>query len=358
MRIAINGLACCRTMTGIGRTTLNTLRALLRLDGEDEFLLFLPKDAPRELGLSAENLRVVRTGVSLAEPIRSVLFEEFTLPRLLRGAHVDLYFAPSYLLPAFPGARAEVICVHDLAWRLYPRSKSAAFKAYMNTRLPAALKRARRIVCVSRATARDLQAHYPLADGGRLRVVHNGVDLDVFHPDPSEPEGDQPFIAVVGNQDPRKNVGALLDAFPIFRARLRPHRLVLVGPGVPPPTRTRAVDFVGYLEENELATLYRRAHMVVQPSLYEGFGLPVLEAMACGTPVACADIPVFHEVAEECGQYFDPRNAASIADAMEELAGDDALREERARRGIERARGLSWDETARKLLAVFREAVA
>lgn len=358
MRIAVNGLACTPTMTGIGRVTMHLVRALARLAPDDEIAVFLPKDAPGDLFPALENVASIRTDVTLRQPLQSALFEEFELPRRLRGLHVDLYFAPSYLLPAFPGAPAEVVCVHDLAWRLYPGTKSALFRAYMNARLPAALRRARRVVCVSQATADDLLLMFPEADRARVRVVHNGVDLEVFRPVPGARAEHEPFIAVVGNCDPRKNLATLLSAFPIFRARLRGHRLVLVGPGRPPVDRPRAVDVVGYLPERQLAELYRRASMVVQPSLYEGFGLPVLEAMACGTPVACADIRVFREVAGDCAEYFDPRQAPAIADAMEWLVADDARCAELARKGPERARGFSWDRAAKRLRGVFEEALA
>jgi len=359
MRIAINGLAVTADMTGIGRTTLSSLRAILKRNTQDEFFLFLPKDAPQDLGLEADNLECFETDVSLKQPLRSLLFEEFQLPRRLRGARIDLYFAPSFLLPAFPGARTEVICVHDLAWRLFPRTKSLLFRSYMNRRLPAALRRAARIVCVSHATASDLERHYPATTRDGVRVIHNGVDLDVFSPDPSPARDvDEVYVAVVGNQDPRKNVETLLDAFPLFHARMRPCRLVMAGPGHPPGKGKRvAFDFVGYLEPAELTALYRKALMVVQPSLYEGFGLPVLEAMACGTAVACADIPVFREVAGDCARYFDPLKAESIAEAMESLAEDDMLREDLAKRGLARAQEFSWDKTAERLLALFDEAV-
>jgi len=357
VRIAINGLALTRRMSGIGRTTLHTLRALLEFDRENEYILFLPSDAEEDLGLDAPNLACVPTEVSLSQPLRSLLFEEFAIPMRLRGAKVDLYYAPSFLLPAFPGAATEVICVHDLAWRLFPETKSLLFRTYMNRRLPAALRRAARIVCVSESTASDLRAHYASALADRVRVIHNGVDLSVFRPRRGNEKG-APFIAVVGNQDRRKNISTLLEAFPLFRARMRPCRLVMVGPGAPPPEAPPAVDFLGYLKEAELAALYRRAMMVVQPSLYEGFGLPVLEAMACGTAVACADIPVFHEVAGECAAYFDPRDTNSIAAVMADLARDSGRREDLEARGLKRAREFPWEQTARKLSDLFREAVA
>ncbi len=359
MKIAINGLAVTRDMTGIGRTTVHALRAMLRQDATDEFLLYLPSDAPEDLGLSAPNLRLVPTDVSLSQPIKSTLFGEFQLPMRLREEKIDLYYAPSFLLPAFAGTDAEVICIHDLAWRIVPQSKSFRFRAYMNRRLPSTLKRAKRVVCVSNATKRDLLEHYgERITEDRVRVVPNGVDLSVFRPDPADRPDETPYLAVVGNQDPRKNIGTLLEAFPIFRARLRAFRLVMVGPGQPPAPKPAAVDVLGYLDERALASVYRRAVMVVQPSLYEGFGLPVLEAMACGTPVACADIDVFHEVAGDCARYFDPRASDSIAKTMEDVAKDEALRAGMCARGLERARGFSWDETARRLLAAFREAVS
>ena len=359
MRIAINGLTLTRTMTGIGRTTLNTLRAMLKQNTTDEFLLLLPSDAPDDLDLKAPNLELVHTEVSLSQPFRSTIFEEFRLPLRLRGAGVDLYYAPSFLLPAFPGARTEVICVHDLAWRILPKTKSQRFRTYMNRRLPSALKRAAAIVSVSHATKRDLLEHYgKKAKPERIHVVHNGVNLDVFKPEPAEATDDVPYLAVVGNQDPRKNIKTLLEAFPIFRARMRAFRLVMVGPGSAPQGRPPAVDVLGYLEDTDLASFYRRAVMVVQPSLYEGFGLPVLEAMACGTPVACADIDVFREVAGECARYFDPRKPGSIAQTMEDLARNDALRNDMCARGLERAQEFGWDATAKKLLGIFKDVAA
>lgn len=359
MRIAVNGLAITRDMTGIGRTTVNAVRAMLPLAPDDEFLVYLPADAPEDVGLAAPNLRLIPTDVTLSQPLKSAFFGEFQLPVRLREEGIDLYYAPSFLLPAFAGAKAEVICIHDLAWRILPRSKSFRFRAYMNGRLPSALKRAARVICVSNATRRDLLAHYGnRITEDRIRVVPNGVDLSVFRPDPAERPDDTPYLAVVGNQDPRKNIGTLLEAFPIFRARLRAFRLVMVGPGAPPGPKPAAVDVLGYVDERSLASVYRKAVMVVQPSLYEGFGLPVLEAMACGTPVACADIDVFREVAGDCARYFDPRASSSIAATMEEVAKDESLRATMCAKGLERARRFSWDETARRLLAAFREAVS
>lgn len=355
MKIGINGLAITREMTGIGRTTLQSLRAMLARDSVNEYLLFLPSDAPGNLGVAAPNLTLVPTDVSLSQAFKSLWFGEFELPRRLRGARIDLYYAPSFLLPAYAGAESEVICVHDLAWRFYPRSKSMRFRAYMNTRLPAALKRAARVICVSQSTADEVQAEFGDDFAGRLRVVHNGVDLERFCPAEKSIEERPPYIAVVGNQDPRKNIATLLEAFPSFRARLRACRLVMVGPGQSPAPPPAAVDCLGYLDDDALVALYRGALLVVQPSLYEGFGLPVLEAMACGAPVACAAIPVFREVAADCARYFNPRDADAIADSMAELARDTVARETLAAKGIERARMFSWDRSAEGLHTAFAE---
>ena len=358
MRIAVNGLAITRRMTGIGRVTLQSMRALLALDRENEYLLLLPFDAPDDLDLAADNLETFRSQASVSRPLKSVWFEEMELPRKLKGARIDLYYTPSYLLPAARCADAEVVCVHDLAWRIHPSSKSLRFRTWMNARLPAALKRASRIACVSQATATDLYREYGEDLRARVRVVHNGVDLSVFRPAESFATERDDYIAVVGNQDPRKNIATLLEAYPAFRARMRPCRLIMAGPGRPPRPTPPSVDFVGYLSDDELVALYRGSLLVVQPSLYEGFGLPVLEAMACGAPVACADIPVFREVAGDCASYFDPRDADSIAEVMTGLASDDVTRREMAERGVARAREFSWERSAKRLLSVFEEAVA
>jgi len=353
MRIAVNGLTLTPQRTGIGRVTLQTLRALLVDDRDDEYVLLLPKDAPPDLGLDAPNLETIDTGVSLSEPLKSTVFEETGIPGLLRDRRIDLYYAPSFLLPLWPAAEREVICVHDLAWRRFPETKSLQFRTYMNLRLPAALQRAARVVCVSEATRTELLGEAWSIDAAKLKVVHNGIDPSTFA-GVHEPR-DPPCAAVVGNMDQRKNLRFLFGAIEHVRERHPRFELKVVGPGQPPPGAGDGIEFLGYCDDAELARVYAGARFVIQPSRYEGFGLPVLEAMAAGAPVACSDLPVFHEVAGPAAHYFDPENQASAVAAMELLLDDDALCATLSQQGRERAARFSWSDSARRLRDVFAE---
>ncbi len=356
MKIAINGLAVSRSLPGLGRTTLHTVRALLAASAEHEIYLLLPRDAPKTLDVGGDRLHLVRTDLSLGEPLQSEPSDPRELSEWIDET-MDVYYAPSFLLPPLSGARATVHCVHDLAWRKLPASKSEVFRSYLNYRIPEVLERADRIVCVSNATRNDVVKQFGADLETRVRVVPLGVDLARYFPRDEETT-EAAFVAVVGSYDARKNIHSLLEAFPVFRARMRPCRLVMVGPADARAAKPPAVDFLGHLDEDELASLYRRALMVVQPTHYEGSGLPVLDAMACGTPVACADTAVFREIAGDAAHYFDPYDASSIARAMDRLARDEALRQSLSRRGVARAQSFPWEASANKLLAVFMEAVA
>ncbi|MHC4449402.1 MAG: glycosyltransferase family 4 protein [Planctomycetota bacterium] len=329
MRIAFNGLGLTPRMTGIRRASLHTLRALQAQNPDAEMIVFLPQDAPAEF----DGANTIRTALTLDRPMAPLLGEEF----ILRGAKFDVCYSPSYLLPTIPGARADVVCVHDLS----PR-----FRQHLERRLP----RATRVVCPSRSTADALADEFNLEPS----VVPHGVDTQRFHPGADRRE--DPFVAVVSNSGLPDEVDTVLEAFPSFRARLRPCRLVVVGEAGQAPSAP--VDFVDCLDDDALAELYRRALMVVQPSHYEGFDLPLLEAMACGTPVACADTPFFREITGGHARFFNPRDARSIADTMAELASDGDGRAELARQGVVRAREWGWDRSARKLWDVLEEAAS
>jgi glycosyltransferase involved in cell wall biosynthesis len=356
VRIAVNGLAIRADETGVGRTTRNLVRALVRRCPTDEVIVFLPADAPRHPGLEAPNLRLVSTRITLKTPLDKLYREGPASPEAADAGAVDVVYSPSFLLPdlSLEGA-PRVATIHDLSWDLLPKTRALLFRSYMHRRLDEAVRDARRLVCVSQATAEDLQALRKKVPRERLCIVHHGVDREVFRPEPDVKDPGPPFLVVVSNQDPRARIRSLADAFPRVRARMRPCRLVPVGAAGPSRQTPPTVDFVGPMGEREIASLYRRALMVVQPSAYEGFGLPTLEAMACGTAVACADTPLFRELAGTCARYFDPANAASIAAAMEDLARGPSPREELVKEGLERAARFGWDATATRLREIFAE---
>ncbi len=288
-----------------------------------------------------------------------------------RRDRVSLFHAPHYVCPPVLPCPA-VITIHDLVHLRFPvgyRHPLAPLYALVMLRL--AVRRAARLITVSEASRRDLEARLG-ADTRRIRVIPNGVAPE-FRPVPGFGASDAtlaplgvtaPYFLFVGNPLPHKNLGRLLDAF----AGLAPSlgRLVLVG--VPPATRaavdtacrTRGVEtrvtILAPVPAVALPALYRGAVALVCPSLWEGFGLPALEAMACGTPVVAGDRGGLAEVVGDAGLLVDPTNVDAVREAMYTLAVQEPLRAALRVAGPARARAFSWRQAAEATIAVYREA--
>jgi alpha-1,3-rhamnosyl/mannosyltransferase len=263
-----------------------------------------------------------------------------------------------------------VLTIHDIIPILLPQFFTVRQRILYRASLSLALRRADCVICVSESTRTDLHARFHL-DPSRLFVVYEGVSeaFRVSGGDARQAARNtfnlpDEYVLYVGSNKPHKNLPILVEAF----AQLRPKSvLVLAGPSDSRFNQERMnaerlglrehVRFLGTVPEKMLPTLYGGAKAFVFPSLYEGFGLPVLEAMACGVPVACSDIPSLRETAANAALYFDPKDGRSVASALERIVGDETLRAYLHSGGIKRAAELSWDAAARKTLEVY-EAVA
>jgi glycosyltransferase involved in cell wall biosynthesis len=258
----------------------------------------------------------------------------------------------------------QVTVVHDVLPLRYPHEYPRQ-QYYFRYYVPRVLAASEAVVVISESTRDDVLAFYGVPER-KLRVVLAGYDDRRFSPArPDAVDGAAPYALYVGNVMPHKNVPRLVEAFATL-ARRRDVRLMLVGSGRPRHVDAvravierlgvgASVDWRPYATVDELVRLYRGARMLVMPSLFEGFGLPVLEAMACGVPVVTSNVSSLPEVVGDAALLVDPADVASIAYGIERLFADDALAKELRQRGLGRARLFSWDRTARAVQAVLRE---
>jgi len=298
------------------------------------------------------------------------------LPRLEWLTRFDVLFAPNFLPPP-TRTRRLVLTIHDLAFRLFPETASPGIRRWLE-QLDQALRQAAEVIVVSEATRRDLLDLYPV-DPGRVTVVHHGIDRERFRPAPSEEVEevrrrygiDGPYLLFVGGLEPRKNLPTLVRAWSGLPADARP-RLVIAGGSVPwnpagrialeealaalPTQARRGVVRTGYLHHQDRVALYTGAEALAFPSRYEGFGLPVLEAMSCGTPVLTSNVSALPEVAGDAAVLVDPLDESAIADAIRRILEDRTLRDRLRDAGRARAAAFTWEETARRTAEVLHRA--
>ncbi len=317
------------------------VRALGRV-GELEYRIFLPAIAPDVDGLPAEVVPEYRASSSLPGRVAAMSLAAaapWSLRRRFRGLEA-LHFPLSVMLP--PVSRPPAVTsVLDVQHEFFPEFFPRAEVAYRKLVYGWTVRRSRLVITISEHAARTIveRLRVPAA---KLRPIHLGIDHERFRP------GDEPcedFLLYPARPWPHKNHARLFEALRLLPGR----RLVLTGYEGPVP---EGVESLGRVPLDELASLYRRAAALVFPSLYEGFGQPPLEAMACGCPVACSDAGSLPEVVGDAARLFDPSSAQAIAAAVEDVL---AAPEEWREKGLARAARFTWDGCARAHEAVYRE---
>lgn len=329
--------------------------------GDESYVLALLRELPQldhGLRLIAVTRRpdLVPSGIEAVQlAARSQIARmTFGLPRLLRRlrpALVHFQHAVSLVTPA-----PAVVTVHDLSFEHHPGLMGFRDRVVFRTAVPRSMRKAARVFAVSERTKRDLIERYHVAEE-KIVVTPNGVD-PVFRPHGPKADG-SPYALFVGTLQPRKDPETAIAALGLVDGDLR---LVLAGPDRGSGARAREtasrlglasrVEFRGHVERDELAALYRGAACLVLPSRWEGFGLPVVEAMASGTPVVASCVGAIPEVAGEAAVLVDPGDPSALAGGIERALAD---RERLVAAGLQRARAFDWRETARRTLDVYRE---
>jgi glycosyltransferase involved in cell wall biosynthesis len=353
---------------GIGTYIRNLLRHLARTDPDTEFVLLCGE---ADLGVAAQlgpNFRAV------LEPSPNYsLREQVHVPWVLRRERPDVYHAPHYVLPA--GVRCpSVVTIHDCIHLMFPQYlPNRVAYAYARAQMWAAARRSDCILTVSEASKRDI-LHLFTVPPEKIVVVYNAIDTH-FSVTPSEEavarvreryQLDHRFVLYVGNIKPHKNLVRLIEAFEeLRRGELDDLKLLIIGDQISKlPALRRAVHryklhkhvrFLGYLADDQLAILYRLASVFAFPSLYEGFGLPPLEAMASGCPVVTSNVSSLPEVVGGAAVLVNPYDVDDIVDGLRRVLTNPALAAEMRQKGIERAREFSWERSVAKTWAVYQQ---
>ena len=364
MRIGVNGRFLVAKQTGVQRAAYNLIRSLVNLDQENEYFIFTGYDQIDKAEWSFPNTTVVPSRIRGGETFRNLWWEQWTLPALAKKYKVDLLHCPANMAPLFYNGRS-IVHIHDLCFIVNPKWYSFYFRHWYNFVIPRLAKKAARVVTNSNNSRNDLLLYCSLP-AEKVSTVYWAVD-DAFRaePPPRTPGQPENFILYVGSLEPRKNIKTLVEAFERMRDANPDldHKLVLIGGESPlfadvSLTIKRYKDdviFQGFADEASLRSYYRHASLVAYPSLYEGFGLPPLEAMASGTPVVTSMTSSIPEVVADAALMVGPYDIDGLAASMASILKDSNLRSRLIERGYKQVENFQWERVAKKLLAIYYE---
>jgi glycosyltransferase involved in cell wall biosynthesis len=370
-KIAINGTYIQEQASGLGVMNQNLIAELMQghqqFNFEFDFKLYSHADLfqaqyPEQCIAVTPNLSPDR---GLAGHLKRLFWYQTSLNQQLQHQQVDLFFSPVYEGIFFP-AVPQIVTVHDLIPLKYPEL-SPKWKYYYLYALPFLLKQSQRIICVSESTKQDIVNNYGL-EPDSIDVVYNGYAQDLFYPQADlallQQYNLDKYLLYVGDMRFYKNLGRCLEAFDSLPCK--DYQFVIIGkkddffyPEIKRQTAKLAAQeriiFLDYVPSAELPKLYSLAQGLVFASLYEGFGLPVLEAMACGCPVITSKVTSMPEVGGDSVLYVDPYNVESIAQGMYHLLTNEELRINLRHQGLARAKLFSWQKTAQGVRQVWEK---
>ncbi len=378
MRIGLDIRYACDHFPGIGRYTINLARALAALEHRHTLVLIHNPALPNTRYDVAALLRgpALELVATTARPFS--LAEQVQLPRLARVLRLDLLHSPYYIKPYGGLPCPSVVTIYDLIGRMHPGVLSRRGRYLFNLFMSLAVRTSNHIITISRS-ARDDIAHCYAVPTERITLTPLAADQQ-FGPQPDERiagararYGLPPrYVLYLGSNKPHKNLQRLIRAWERFLQQRGPQadrlHLLIAGhydpryPQVQEMVAERGlqstVAFLPNVAEADMPALYSGAEVFVFPSYYEGFGLPPLEAMACGTPVLCASASSLPEVVGDAALTFDPFNCIDMASSLNRLVGSGQLREHLRAAGLERARCFSWERTARGTLGVYEDVLS
>jgi glycosyltransferase involved in cell wall biosynthesis len=363
MIVAIDVTTLRGRISGVGYYTARIVEHLAQSVGEDVSELWLLSNGPVERALPAS----ARLVSGFRFPIRSA-WMQFLLPLLLRKLRPDIVHYTNYLAPAFPTG-AYVVSIHDMSLTRTPEHHTLKKRLLTASLVPRVARGARLALTPSLATRRDVIEDLHLPEDRVVSIPYAAAEM--FRPVTGPPAAkglDKPYFLFVGTIEPRKNLVRLIDAFGAFARDVPAVNLVLAGQRgwkcqeiyarAARPDVAGRILILDYVSEDSLPSLYSHALACVYPSLFEGFGFPVVEAMACGAPVLTSNTTSLGEIGEGAALLIDPLDQTAIEGGLRELVRNQQLREDLRAKGFVRAASFSWAETGRKTVAAYRRAIA
>jgi glycosyltransferase involved in cell wall biosynthesis len=370
LHVAIDLTSLPRFKGGVGFYLLELISALQRLDSGERYFLIATRERMRELHASNGRFDIVPVDLR-TRPVR-LAWEQIGLPGLVRRLGVDVLHSPHYTRPLRRLSCASVVGVMDMTFKLMPQYHLLAKRAFFRVAIQASIRRADRFLAISESTSRDMQRCLGIP-GECIDVTPLAVskayrpDVDAKLVDAARQRYRLPdqYLLFVGRLEPRKNLPRLLDAYAALSQK-DPSVPVLVLAGARGwhsaalDTRLarlgKRVHLLGYVPEKDLPAVYRGALLFVYPSLYEGFGIPVLEALSCGVPTITSNVSSMPEVAGDAAELVDPVQTIALERAIERLLHDEGRRSELRVKGVRRASQFSWERTARLTTASYYRA--
>ena len=373
MRIGISTSVIQRGKTGIAQYLFALLRGFLRHANEHEFVLFVLEEDLPLFAFAKNKMQIVPVSEAFRPPVKDILWHQRALPQLVRDLDIDVLHVPSYRRMLWPRPCPLVATIHDLAPFRVPKKYSASRMFYGRVVARQLAQRQDAVIAISENTAHDVRQFFdvPLKN---LHVIHNGLEHERFFAGSREQaqaemvnrhQLHKPFFLYVARlEHPGKNHVRLISAFNQFKSATGSdwqlvfggsdwHGAEAVHAAAQQSPFASEIRFLGFVSDQDLPNLYRAADVFVYPSLYEGFGMPPIEAMACGCPVICSTSGSLGEVVGDAAAIVDPRDINSIANQLGLLAVDANVREHFRQAGFARAKQFDWNRTALETLSLY-----
>ena len=376
MRIGINASKIFEVHTGVGRYTSNLCSSVLKTGRENDYYFYTPGRKSNTTVAEAEGTILGKPVVSKQNNMLRILWEQMVLPIYSRKDGLDLFHYTDHALSLLFRKCPIIITVHDIAYLRLPNLLNTSRKIYKKNILQISIKKADIIIADSYATKNDIIEYFDIREE-KIRVIHLGVEsrfcsIDNVNVEEFRLENNLPskMILNVGTLEPRKNVVSLIKAFRKLREKggFKDYKLVIAGERgwlykeifkeVGHSDLKHDILFLGVVADEDLPMLYNCAEIFVYPTLYEGFGLPPLEAMACGTPVITSNTSSLPEVIGDAGIMVDPTDINSLCESMYILLTDKEMRNRLSSMGRERSSMFSWENTSKKILKVYDEVLS